>query len=251
MILTSDHLKNLSEFVYSSDDLSICGYLMQPFWNWLCLKIPHWVAPTTLSTIGIFINTFTTLVVLFFCPSGSEQAPSWVYILCAVGLFLYQTVDSLDGKQERKIDFLASLSDMFDHGFDSVSNVLLLISFGCVMQLGHHSTLLFCMWASGMFMFYVVHWTTYVTGVVMFCRFDVTEAQLVVIIIFLLTAVFGPGIWAYKGSHAIGPIVPIATVLILTVMSIHNSTSAVYEKHPCLFLLAYGIVAAKYINKYV
>ncbi|XP_077870216.1 choline/ethanolaminephosphotransferase 1-like [Saccoglossus kowalevskii] len=54
-----------------------------------------------------------------------------------------------------------------------------------------------------------------------------------------------------SGSHAIGPIVPIATVLILTVMSIHNSTSAVYEKHPCLFLLAYGIVAAKYINKYV
>ena len=45
--------------------------------------------------------------------------------------------------------------------------------------------------------FYCSHWVTYVTGSLHFGTFDVTEAQVTVIGIFLLTALFGEQFWAF------------------------------------------------------
>ena len=49
------------------------------------------------------------------------QAPSWAYLLCAVGLFVYQALDATDGKQARRTNSSSPLGELFDHGCDSVS----------------------------------------------------------------------------------------------------------------------------------
>jgi ethanolaminephosphotransferase len=44
----------------------------------------------------VVINFFT---ILWFNPTLDQDCPPWVYASCAVGLFLYQTFDGVDGIQ--------------------------------------------------------------------------------------------------------------------------------------------------------
>ena len=49
------------------------------------------------------------------------QAPQWATGLCFLGLFIYQTLDAIDGKQARRTNSSNPLGELFDHGCDSVS----------------------------------------------------------------------------------------------------------------------------------
>lgn len=49
------------------------------------------------------------------------QAPSWALYLCAMGLFVYQALDAIDGKQARRTNSSTPLGELFDHGCDCVS----------------------------------------------------------------------------------------------------------------------------------
>lgn len=49
------------------------------------------------------------------------QAPLWAYILGALGLFIYQSLDAIDGKQARRTNSSSPLGELFDHGCDSIS----------------------------------------------------------------------------------------------------------------------------------
>lgn len=49
-----------------------------------------------------------------------------------------------------------------------------------------------------MTLFYCAHWQSYVSGTLRLGKIDVTEAQCMIMIIHLISAVFGPGIWMAK-----------------------------------------------------
>ena len=49
------------------------------------------------------------------------QVPAWASVLCALGLFLYQSLDAIDGKQARRTHSSSPLGELFDHGCDSIS----------------------------------------------------------------------------------------------------------------------------------
>lgn len=53
--------------------------------------------------------------------SPYAQAPSWAFIMSAVGLFIYQSLDAIDGKQARRTNSSSPLGELFDHGCDAVS----------------------------------------------------------------------------------------------------------------------------------
>lgn len=42
---------------------------------------------------------FNLATVLWYNPTLDQDCPAWVYASCALGLFLYQTFDSIDGMQ--------------------------------------------------------------------------------------------------------------------------------------------------------
>lgn len=48
-----------------------------------------------------------------------------MYFLTGFGLFLYQTLDAIDGKQARRTGSSTPLGELFDHGCDSVSTGIL------------------------------------------------------------------------------------------------------------------------------
>ena len=49
------------------------------------------------------------------------QAPRICSLLCGLGLFVYQTLDAIDGKQARRTNSSSPLGELFDHGCDSLS----------------------------------------------------------------------------------------------------------------------------------
>lgn len=175
-----------------------------------------WMAPNLVTMIGTGAIMFTTAVQVFFAPHLSEASPAWVYLLSAFGLFFYQTMDALDGKQARRTGASSPLGQLFDHGMflkclepfvnrrliflssgcDALSTILTVINTAAVCQVGP-GWLVYVALSSVSITFYLAQWEEYHTGV-MSCGnglYGVTEGQLTVVAAQLLTAVLGPAIW--------------------------------------------------------
>ncbi len=96
------------------------------------------------------------------------QAPCWGLILCALSIFIYQTMDGCDGKQARRISWCNSLGELFDHGCDAILTILYAIAAGCTSGLVEHPTLLLLLVFMIMFVCYIYHWQAYVSGILYF-----------------------------------------------------------------------------------
>jgi phosphatidylglycerophosphate synthase len=44
-----------------------------------------------------------------------------MWFLCSIGLFVYQSLDAIDGKQARRTNSSSPLGELFDHGCDAIS----------------------------------------------------------------------------------------------------------------------------------
>lgn len=45
---------------------------------------------------------FGYFLITYYCPKFEETAPWWVYWVAGSCIFIYQTLDAIDGKQARK-----------------------------------------------------------------------------------------------------------------------------------------------------
>ncbi|XP_073998003.1 choline/ethanolaminephosphotransferase 1 bbc isoform X9 [Rhodnius prolixus] len=294
-ILSPGQLKRLSDHKYSCESLSILDKFLQPWWDWLVSKIPLWLAPNLITIIGLIINILTTLVLVYYSPDAKAEAPWWAFILCALGLFAYQSLDAIDGKQARRTGTSTPLGELFDHGCDSVSTVFVAISACIAVQLGSYPSWMFFQCFCAITLFYCAHWQAYVSGTLRFGRVDVTEAQFTIMGIHLISAFFGPEIWSIKipwldfdvkqcqvfigtllaiylfhrtasvvltggigkngssvaGTSVLSPVIPLSLVVVPAFIICRKSTEHVYENHPVLYILAFGLVAAKVTNRLV
>ncbi|XP_060701622.1 choline/ethanolaminephosphotransferase 1-like [Hemiscyllium ocellatum] len=193
--LNRQQLKRLEEHRYRSAGSSLLEPVMQAWWEWLVRRLPLWVAPNLITITGLALNVCTTLILMVYCPTATEQAPLWAYLACALGLFIYQSLDAIDGKQARRTNSSSPLGELFDHGCDSLSTVFVVLGICIAVQLGTNPDWMFFCCFAGVFMFYCAHWQTYVSGTLRFGIIDVTEVQIFIIILFLLAASGGTAFW--------------------------------------------------------
>ncbi|XP_076759678.1 choline/ethanolaminephosphotransferase 1 bbc isoform X4 [Xylocopa sonorina] len=295
-LLSPGQLKRLSEHKYNCTTNSLLDGLLQPWWNWLVSKVPFWLAPNLITIVGLIVNVLTTLVIIYYSPDARTEAPRWACFLCALGLFIYQSLDAIDGKQARRTGTVSPLGELFDHGCDSISTVFVALSACIAVQLGYYPTWMFFQCFCAMTLFYCAHWQTYVSGSLKFGKVDVTEAQFTIIIIHLISAIFGPKIWMMEipvlgvgtisnyiavlfyagyihvflefckvfvsggvgkngstiaGTSVLSPIIPFSFVVVPAFIIYRKSAEHVYENHPALYILAFGMVAAKVTNRLV
>ena len=96
-----EFLPNLRQYKYSSVDHSLVSkYVLKPFYTNVVIKcFPMSMAPNliTLTVFLFVIANFFTL--LWYNPGLDQDCPTWVYFSWAIGLFLYQTFDAVDGTQ--------------------------------------------------------------------------------------------------------------------------------------------------------
>ncbi|KAJ8675678.1 hypothetical protein QAD02_011464, partial [Eretmocerus hayati] len=295
-VLSAGQLRRLGEHKYSCVSDSLLDKALQPWWNFLVGQLPTWLAPNLITIVGLLVNIATTLVLVAYSPDARSEPPRWACLLCALGLFIYQSLDAIDGKQARKIGVTSPLGELFDHGCDSISTVFVALSACTAVQLGRYPMWMFFQCFCAMTLFYCAHWQTYVSGSMRFGKIDVTEAQFTIIMIHLISAAFGPTFWTKEipliegfqfkyligvmtvicallnlrsissviftggigkngstvaGTSVLSPIIPFSFVVIPAFIIYQKSTGNLYENHPSLYILSFGMVAAKVTNRLV
>lgn len=71
--LSPAQLKRLEEHKYSASGRSMFEPPCQIYWNWLVQQIPTWVAPNTLTIVGLLVNILSTVVLVYYCPTATEE----------------------------------------------------------------------------------------------------------------------------------------------------------------------------------
>ena len=107
----------------------------------------------------------TVLFYIFF------QIPSWSLHLNGFGLFVYQTLDAVDGKQARRTGSSSPLGELFDHGCDALSMCIVMIGAAVALKLGQLPEWMMAAGVSSAGIFYLTHWVAYVTGTVRFGKY--------------------------------------------------------------------------------
>uniref|UniRef100_A0A8D0C4D1 Cholinephosphotransferase 1 n=1 Tax=Salvator merianae TaxID=96440 RepID=A0A8D0C4D1_SALMN len=293
--LSAAQLKRLEQHHYSASGRSLLEAPLQLYWAWLVERTPLWMAPNAITLGGFVLNVLPMLALIACCPTATEEAPFWLLFLCALGLFVYQSLDAIDGKQARRTNSSSPLGELFDHGCDSITIVFVSIGSCIAVRLGTNPDWLFFCCFIGSVLFYCAHWQTYVSGMLKFSKIDVTEVQLASMLLFLISAFGGTTIWDMKlpvldlrlkmvpvagmvlgainssyhyfkaifgggvgkngstiaGTSVLSPGLHIGLIITLAFMIYKKSTTHLFEKHPCLYVLTFGFVSAKITQKLV
>lgn len=196
--LTETQLRRLEEHRYSCSSTSLLDPLMQRWWCWLVEQCSLTLAPNLITITGLIINIVTSLILCYYSPDAKQEVPRWACFLCAFGLFVYQSLDAIDGKQARRTGTSSPLGELFDHGCDSLSTVFVSLGVCCSVRLGTLPYWMFFQCMMAVTLFYCAHWQTYVSGTLRFGMVDVTEAQFGVMAIHLISVIFGSEFWSLK-----------------------------------------------------
>ncbi|KAM0748023.1 Cholinephosphotransferase [Meredithblackwellia eburnea MCA 4105] len=126
---------------------------------------------------------------------GEECAPRWLYFTFSVGLFFYQSLDAIDGKQARRTGTSGPLGELFDHGCDAINTTLEVILTASALNLGLSWWTVICLVATNA-NFYLTTWEEYHTGTLYLSAFSgPVEGILMIIVVYAITGVVGPQFW--------------------------------------------------------
>lgn len=116
----------IKQYKYASTNTSIWYHNVSgPLAGFLVDLLPPTVAPNVLTLLGFLCTLIAYALVWYWCPTFTEQAPSWVWFTVAGLLFTYRTLDNMDGKQARRIGCGTPLGLSLDHGCDAVTSCLI------------------------------------------------------------------------------------------------------------------------------
>lgn len=71
--LSAAQLRRLEEHRYSAAGVSLLEPPLQIYWTWLLQWIPLWMAPNSITLLGLAINLLTTLLLISYCPTATEE----------------------------------------------------------------------------------------------------------------------------------------------------------------------------------
>ena len=71
-VLTNSQLKNLNAHTYSSSGSTLLDPIFQPYWKWLVLQMPIYLAPNLITIIGLIINVVTSTILILYSPNAKE-----------------------------------------------------------------------------------------------------------------------------------------------------------------------------------
>ena len=140
-MLTKQDLEMIAAYKYKPGSYTHVDNLLTPFWNWAVTLLPLWMAPNLVTFIGLVGTALAAVLLTSFSPRlDGEGVPRWCSGLFALTLFLYQTLDAIDGKQARRTNSSSPLGQLFDHGCDTVVKVCWLRCCTALCTIGSGST---------------------------------------------------------------------------------------------------------------
>ncbi|KAI0384117.1 CDP-alcohol phosphatidyltransferase [Hypomontagnella monticulosa] len=203
--ISDDALIHLKSYQYSSVDKSpVSYYILRPYWNAFVELLPLWLAPNMVTLIGFFFILANIALLVIFMPDLVGPGPSWLYFSFAFGLFMYQTMDNIDGKQARRTGTSSGLGELFDHGIDSLNCTLGSLLETAAMALGTSKSGVFTALCPCLPMFFST-WETYHTHTLYLGYVNgPTEGLLIACSVMAISGFYGPGIWTEPIVNIVG-----------------------------------------------
>ncbi|KAH7176566.1 CDP-alcohol phosphatidyltransferase-domain-containing protein [Dactylonectria macrodidyma] len=200
-------LPALREYKYSSVDNSLMSkYVLKPFYTHVVIKcFPMSMAPNLITLTGFSFVVANFLTLLWYNPTLDQDCPPWVYYTWAVGLFLYQTFDAVDGSQARRTRQSGPLGELFDHGVDALNTSLEVLIFAASQNMGQSWYTVAMLFAS-LATFYVQTWETYHTKTLTLGIINgPVEGVLTIVGVYMLTGYLGGAhVWQQSMLRAFG-----------------------------------------------
>jgi ethanolaminephosphotransferase len=163
--LTISERENLLKYKYKGGDQSyLYSYVLSP-WAQFCVDLtPTWVAPNLITFVGLCLPITSLILTLLYNPTlEAETQPAWLSIFTGCGIFIYQTLDNMDGKQARKTGSSSPLGMLFDHGCDAMNAVISPITVSAVYGTGW-TTKLFLTYGCATIPFFLQTWEEFYIG---------------------------------------------------------------------------------------
>ncbi|KAI0473792.1 CDP-alcohol phosphatidyltransferase [Xylariaceae sp. FL0804] len=203
--ISDDALLHLKSYKYSAVDKSpVSNYILRPYWNAFVELLPLWLAPNMVTLLGFCFILANVGLLLIFMPDLVGPGPSWLYLSFAFGLFMYQTMDNIDGKQARRTGTSSGLGELFDHGIDSLNCTLASLLETAAMGLGTSKSGVFTALVPCLPMFFST-WETYHTHTLYLGYFNgPTEGILIACAIMAISGIYGPQVWTERIVDLVG-----------------------------------------------
>ena len=198
--LPSNARETLPKYQYHGVDKSLIYKYM---WKPLCARVvnflPLTLAPNVITVTALVLVCVTHAIVWYFMPNLTVEpdvtAPSWVFVVTGVALFLYQLLDNLDGHQARRTGTSSPLGLLMDHGCDAFNCIvgsLSVASCVCAGPTWKSWTVLI----TTVIVFFMNTWEEYYRGALILPIINgPNEGILIAIGVYFTTAVVGPSWW--------------------------------------------------------
>ena len=103
---------------HGADHSLLYKFVLSPLAQASLALVPSWMAPNLVTAIGLGLTTACYALIYFTAPGMiSVDTPAWVFITAALGVFLYQTLDNIDGKQVSSTILYVTFLDCRDGTF--------------------------------------------------------------------------------------------------------------------------------------
>jgi len=144
------------------------------------------------TAIGLIFQIFGIFLIMFYDFSMSKPLPYWMHVFMAFCLFMYQTLDAIDGKHARNTNRSSPVGQLMDHGCDAFSNSFLIIMVLQSHRLGGNIYTI-AVQILVQLTFYVVQWHEYYTGYLLthINNMGVTEFQFIGMAIIMIPVFLG------------------------------------------------------------
>ena len=171
--------------------------------------MPRWIAPNLITFTGFLFTILNAYMISHYdrdFKASSDDYPEdppiprWVWLLCAFSHFMAHTLDGIDGKQARRTGSSGPLGELFDHGVDSWTAMLVPFCIYSIFGRSDYSfgpmRVLFIFWTVFL-TFYLSHWEKYNTGVLYLpWSYDIT--QITLFICYLLSYRYDYTYWKFR-----------------------------------------------------
>eukprot|EP01138_Halocafeteria_seosinensis_P015289 gb/GECG01015605.1/.p1 GENE.gb/GECG01015605.1/~~gb/GECG01015605.1/.p1 ORF type:complete len:397 (+),score=34.77 gb/GECG01015605.1/:1-1191(+) len=128
--LSKQELQNLRKQKYTAGGYTPLDNVLNHYWKFVSNYIPSFVSPNMVTLLGLavaLIPVVLTLLEMKFDLDLAGGLPNELFLGAALAIFIYNTMDAIDGKHARNTNQSSPLGQMFDHGCDSVVLAFMII----------------------------------------------------------------------------------------------------------------------------
>lgn len=176
---------------YQSDDREILlGAFKWLFWRWMLPLIPRFISPNALTIFGNVCVVGSVPAMLL----GTLGHHGW-FLVSAALVFIYITLDNLDGAHARRTGRTSRLGELLDHGLDGLASGSLLLDGAIALHLDATFTTLLMVF--GTVTYVLCMWEQYRTNVLVIPAVSGTEGVALVMILAFLSFGFSDPPWMH------------------------------------------------------